>query len=92
MSYELLRLAVPPLRRAIMRAVRSLYCRSKRRDHLIFFVLSLTVWGVEPVRHPGLKAQVSVVCHTVVCHKTKLVRFLLKEEPNVPLLVIWTRQ
>ena len=28
----------------------------------------------------------------VVCHKTKVVSVLLKEEPNVPLLVIWTRQ
>ena len=28
----------------------------------------------------------------MVCHKTKLVSILLKEEPNVPLLVIWTKQ
>ena len=35
------------------------------------------------VRQPGLEAQVNVVCH-----KTKSVSVLLKEEPNVPLLVI----
>ncbi len=27
-----------------------------------------------------------------MCHKTKLVSILLQEEPNVPLLVIWTKQ
>ena len=37
--------------------------------------------------HPaGLEAQVSVGCH-----KTKLVSVLLKEEPAVPLLVIWAK-
>jgi len=39
---------------------------------------------VEPIRHPGLKAQVYVVCN-----KTKLVGILLEKEPKVPLLVVW---
>ena len=34
-----------------------------------------------------LEAQVRVVCH-----RTRLLRILLKKEPNVPLLVIWTNQ
>ena len=28
----------------------------------------------------------------VVCHKIKLVGILLKEEPHVPLLIIWAKQ
>ena len=37
--------------------------------------------------HLGSAAQVNVVCH-----KTRLLRILLKKERNVPLLVIWTNQ
>ncbi len=38
------------------------------------------------IRHPGLKAQVYVVCN-----KTKLVGVLFEKEPNVPLLVVWAK-
>ena len=42
---------------------------------------------MEPVvTHSGLKTQVYVVCD-----KTKLVRLMFKKEPNVPLLVDWTK-
>ena len=33
-----------------------------------------------------------ILAWNVVCHKTKLVSILLKQEPNVSLLVIWTKQ
>ena len=56
------------------------------------FHFYFTVWGVGPdvtswQPGPGLEAQVNVVCH-----KTKLMRAVLKEERNVPLLVIWLKQ
>ena len=39
------------------------------------------------IRHSGLEAQMNVVCHN-----TKLVRNLLEEEPNVSLLIVWSKQ
>ncbi len=38
------------------------------------------------IRHPGLKAQVYVVCD-----KTKLLGVLFEKEPNVTLLVLWAK-
>ena len=57
---------------------------------IFIFILCLTVWGMEP----GVTHQTSWLGSTgdVVCHKTRLVGILLKEEPNVPLLVIWAKQ